>query len=75
MGICLEKLTLYTPAFVQVETVKGKGYEFAEKDPRAYHGVSRFDVEEALEALGELTGRLVRDDVTARIFARFCVGK
>ena len=33
------------------------------------------DVEEALEALGELTGRLVRDDVTARIFARFCVGK
>ena len=33
------------------------------------------DVEEALEALGELTGRLVRDDVTARIFERFCVGK
>lgn len=33
------------PAFVQVETVKGKGYEFAEKDPPAYHGVSRFDVE------------------------------
>ncbi len=33
------------------------------------------DVEEALEALGELTGRLVREDVTARIFERFCVGK
>ena len=33
------------------------------------------DVEEALESLGELTGRLVRDDVTARIFERFCVGK
>ncbi len=33
------------------------------------------DVEEALEALGELTGRLVREDVTARIFQRFCVGK
>ena len=33
------------------------------------------DVEEALEALGELTGRLVRDDITARIFERFCVGK
>ena len=26
-------------------------------------------------ALGELTGRLVREDVTARIFERFCVGK
>lgn len=33
------------------------------------------DVEEALNALGELTGRLVREDVTARIFQRFCVGK
>ena len=33
------------------------------------------DVEEALEALGELTGRVVREDVTGRIFERFCVGK
>ena len=31
--------------------------------------------EGALAALGELTGRSVREDVTARIFARFCVGK
>ena len=33
------------------------------------------DVEEALSALGELTGASVREDVTARIFQRFCVGK
>jgi len=33
------------------------------------------DVEEALRALGELTGSCVREDVTARIFERFCVGK
>ena len=33
------------------------------------------DVEEAMQALGELTGRSVRADVTARIFSRFCVGK
>ena len=33
------------------------------------------DVEEALSALGGLTGRAVSEDVTARIFARFCVGK
>ncbi len=33
------------------------------------------DVEQALTALGELTGRVVREDVTARIFERFCVGK
>ena len=33
------------------------------------------DVEEALSALGELTGQSVREDITDRIFARFCVGK
>lgn len=33
------------------------------------------DVEEALSALGELTGANLREDVTARIFERFCVGK
>lgn len=33
------------------------------------------DVEEALEALAQLTGRSVSEDVTGRIFERFCVGK
>mgnify|MGYP001107969383 FL=1 len=33
------------------------------------------DVEQAMSALGELTGRTVSEDVTARIFERFCVGK
>lgn len=33
------------------------------------------DAEEAMNALGELTGRSVREDITARIFSRFCVGK
>lgn len=33
------------------------------------------DVEEAMEALGEVTGRTVREDITNRIFERFCVGK
>lgn len=33
------------------------------------------DVETALGALGELTGRAVREDITNRIFQRFCVGK
>lgn len=31
--------------------------------------------EAAMSALGELTGRTVREDITARIFERFCVGK
>ncbi len=33
------------------------------------------DVEEALQALGELSGKVIREDITARIFERFCVGK
>ena len=33
------------------------------------------DVEAAMESLGEATGRVVREDITNRIFERFCVGK
>ena len=33
------------------------------------------DVECAMEALGEVIGRTVREDITDRIFERFCVGK
>ena len=33
------------------------------------------ELEAAMEALGELTGRTVREDITQGIFSRFCVGK
>jgi tRNA modification GTPase len=33
------------------------------------------ETEAAMAALGGLTGRTLREDVTARIFSRFCVGK
>ncbi|MEA4966418.1 MAG: tRNA uridine-5-carboxymethylaminomethyl(34) synthesis GTPase MnmE [Oscillospiraceae bacterium] len=33
------------------------------------------DVEAAMAALGEVTGRTVREDIVNRIFERFCVGK
>ena len=33
------------------------------------------ETETAMAALGELTGRTVREEVTNRIFERFCVGK
>ena len=33
------------------------------------------DVEAAMEAMGEVTCATVREDITARIFERFCVGK
>ena len=33
------------------------------------------DIEEAMQAMGEVTGATIREDITARIFERFCVGK
>ena len=33
------------------------------------------ETENAMQALGELTGASIREDVTNQIFARFCVGK
>ena len=33
------------------------------------------DLEDAMGAIGEVTGATVREDITARIFERFCVGK
>jgi tRNA modification GTPase len=33
------------------------------------------DAEEALAALGELTGRTAREEIVSQIFSRFCVGK
>ena len=33
------------------------------------------ETENAMQALGELTGASIREDITDQIFARFCVGK
>ena len=33
------------------------------------------DVEQAMEALGEITGQNMREEIVERIFSRFCVGK
>lgn len=33
------------------------------------------DAEAALEALGELNGKRIREDLVQTIFSRFCVGK
>lgn len=32
------------PVVLHVNTVKGKGYDFAEKDPSSFHGISNFDI-------------------------------
>ena len=33
------------------------------------------DIERAMQAIGEIDGQSVSEDVTAEIFSKFCVGK
>ena len=40
------------PVLMHVITTKGKGYEFAEKSPSVYHGISRFDIDTGEPVLG-----------------------
>lgn len=39
------------------------------------HELIAIDLREALDALGEITGRVSTDDILGRIFSEFCVGK
>jgi tRNA modification GTPase len=39
------------------------------------HELVALDLREALDALGEVLGKTRADDILARIFAEFCVGK
>ncbi len=41
-----------SPVVLHICTTKGKGYEFAEKNPSVYHGISKFDVETGEYAKG-----------------------
>lgn len=36
---------LESPVLLHINTVKGKGYNFAEKSPTTFHGISQFDIE------------------------------
>ena len=42
---------LRQPVLLHVTTVKGKGYEFAEREPDVYHGISSFDSEKPAKIL------------------------
>lgn len=63
--------SLGKPVLIHVETVKGKGYRFAEQNPGHYHGVSKFDPkvgsriqpgDNFSEAFGRYLTRLAKDD-------------
>ncbi len=43
------------PVFIHIITKKGKGFSFAESDPKSYHGVSSFNIEEGMLISGKTT--------------------
>lgn len=61
------------PVLIHAITTKGKGYHFAENDPKNYHGVSAFDIAEGAdctakqnysEVFGEALCKLANNDKT-----------
>ncbi len=43
------------PVVLHVNTIKGKGYDFAEKDPSSFHGISNFDIDTGEWVTGNTT--------------------
>lgn len=43
------------PVLLHVNTIKGKGYDFAEKSPSRFHGISNFDVDTGEAKSGSVT--------------------
>lgn len=43
------------PVLIHVQTIKGKGYKFAEENPEIYHGVSTFEASKGVEDNNNVT--------------------
>lgn len=56
--------TLKRPSLIHVQTVKGKGYTYAEDNPGEYHGVSKFDIDTG-DPISPIT-----DDTYTEIFGK-----
>ena len=77
-----DELGLVTSAVVISAPDSREGYEEVDEAKKAIATLggmtpdaALLDVEDAMAAMGEVTGGTVREDITARIFERFCVGK
>ena len=74
----------HSPVLIHVRTKKGKGYEYAEKNPKVFHGVSSFDVEtgeprSSSEGYSEVFGRTIcelaeKDQRVCAITAAMSIG-
>ncbi len=53
---------MHGPVLIHIQTVKGKGYKFAEEKPELYHGVSTFEAEKGVESSKALNFSRVAGD-------------
>ena len=56
------------PVLIHAVTLKGKGYQFAEDDPKSFHGIGKFDPETGLCPLGDMAISLERAVSQAKEF-------
>jgi 1-deoxy-D-xylulose-5-phosphate synthase len=54
------------PVLLHINTIKGKGYDFAEKDPSQFHGISKFNIfsgepNYSSESFSEIAGKFLCD--------------
>lgn len=76
--------TIGSPVVLHVNTIKGKGYDYAEKDPSSFHGISNFDIdtgewvtggETFCNEFGKLMCRMAeKDERISVITAAMCLG-
>lgn len=45
IGVLKAAKTVNRPVLIHAVTVKGKGYQFAENDPKSFHGIGKFDID------------------------------
>ena len=57
------------------ETERNTPFDYSPMQQQMTPDAVLVDVEAAMEALGEITGQVMREEITNRIFERFCVGK
>ncbi|MDF2566946.1 MAG: 1-deoxy-D-xylulose-5-phosphate synthase [Oscillospiraceae bacterium] len=57
------------PVFLLVDTIKGKGYSFAEENPGFFHGISKFNVETG--CCGDETPEETYSSVMGKTLSRF----
>lgn len=74
-----EAKNLNESAIVHIKTVKGKGYEPAEREPSAYHGLSSNKAQKASKTFSDVFGESIcklaeRDEKVCAITAAMCDG-